>query len=149
VAGCLAYSLTRMMEAVCSSETSANFYRTTQHHRCENLTSNSEDVPYNEYVHVPCVFVHRLNNYEIISESITPEFKFEADYVLDGQLLVLPVKGKGKCIISLGKLIIHHQFYISASCCVNDSLINLLPSRTQRLFQMSFTIIFKIRKQCH
>jgi hypothetical protein len=102
-----------MMEAVCSSETSANLYRITQHHipedsnlhdhRCEKLTINDEGVPYNDSLHVPYVLLHRLNNYELAAESITPEFKFEADYVLDGQLLVLPVKGKGKCIISLGK----------------------------------------------
>jgi hypothetical protein len=52
VAGCLAYSSIRMMEVVCSSETSANFYRIIQHHipedsnlynhRCENLTSKTK-----------------------------------------------------------------------------------------------------------
>jgi hypothetical protein len=36
-------------------------------------------------------------------ESLTPEFKFDADYVLDGQLLLLPIRGKGKCSISLGE----------------------------------------------
>lgn len=52
-------------------------------------------------------FFSRLDNYEIKAQSLTPEFKFEADYVMDGHILVLPVKGKGKCIISLGKSLIH------------------------------------------
>jgi hypothetical protein len=37
------------------------------------------------------------------AESLTPEFKFDADYVLEGQLLLLPIRGRGKCTISLGK----------------------------------------------
>jgi len=34
---------------------------------------------------------------------VTPEFKIEADYVLDGQLLLLPIRGSGKSTITMGK----------------------------------------------
>ena len=44
-----------------------------------------------------------MENYEIKAESLTPEFKVEADYVLDGQLLLLPIRGTGKCTIILGE----------------------------------------------
>ena len=37
------------------------------------------------------------------AESLTPEFKIEADYVLEGQLLLLPIRGTGKCTIILGE----------------------------------------------
>lgn len=47
------------------------------------------------------------------AESLTPEYKFEADYVMDGQVLVLPIKGKGRCVISLGKSAIHRCFLIN------------------------------------
>ncbi|XP_021929744.1 protein takeout-like [Zootermopsis nevadensis] len=50
-----------------------------------------------------------LNNYEMKAESLTPEFKFEADYVMDGQVLVLPIKGKGRCVISLDSLTTIHD----------------------------------------
>lgn len=58
-------------------------------------------------------FCVRFDNYEMKSESVTPEFKFEADYVMEGQVLVLPVKGKGKCFISLGESVIHRRFLMN------------------------------------
>jgi hypothetical protein len=44
-----------------------------------------------------------MDNYEVKAESVTPDFKIEADYILDGQLLLLPIRGSGKCTINLGK----------------------------------------------
>lgn len=46
-------------------------------------------------------------------ESLTPEFKFEADYVLEGQVLVLPIKGKGKCVVSLGESAVYQCFIMN------------------------------------
>jgi hypothetical protein len=44
-----------------------------------------------------------MEDYDIKVESLTPDFKIDADYVLDGQLLLLPIRGTGKCTITLGE----------------------------------------------
>ncbi|XP_069683452.1 protein takeout-like isoform X1 [Periplaneta americana] len=50
-----------------------------------------------------------LDKYQLISESQTPIFRFDADYVIDGQILVLPIRGKGVCNITLESLTAVHD----------------------------------------
>ena len=45
----------------------------------------------------------RLSGHEVKAKSLTPEVKLDADYVLEGQLLLLPIRGKGTCTITLGE----------------------------------------------
>jgi len=37
------------------------------------------------------------------ADGIIPEASLEADYVMDGRFLVLPLRGKGKCKIDFSK----------------------------------------------
>jgi hypothetical protein len=67
-----------------------------------------------------------LDNFEIKAESLTPEFKFDADYVLDGQLLVLPVKGKGKCTISLGESMICCGLFLRAATKTTSMMMMMM-----------------------
>jgi hypothetical protein len=39
----------------------------------------------------------------IEADGIVPESSLEADYVMDGRFLVLPVQGRGKCKIDFSK----------------------------------------------
>ena len=49
------------------------------------------------------VSANSLDNHVMKTESLTPEFKFDADYTLEGQLLLLPIRGTGTCTITLGE----------------------------------------------
>ncbi|XP_024876958.1 protein takeout-like [Temnothorax curvispinosus] len=45
------------------------------------------------------------------SESFNPQVDFVADYKLDGKILLLPIRGEGKCNISIHDLITKHEIH--------------------------------------
>lgn len=44
-----------------------------------------------------------FKNYVFEVDALTPYLRLEGDYEMDGKVLLLPIKGKGKCNITLGK----------------------------------------------
>ena len=57
-----------------------------------------------DFVSVGICFSAKLDQYSLDGETVTPTLWFESDYVMEGQILVIPVTGKGKCNITLSKL---------------------------------------------
>ncbi|XP_071570862.1 take-out-like carrier protein [Temnothorax nylanderi] len=45
------------------------------------------------------------------SKSFTPQVDFIADYKVDGKILLLPIRGEGKCNISMHDLITKHEIH--------------------------------------
>jgi hypothetical protein len=39
---------------------------------------------------------------------LTPFMRFNADYEMEGQVLVLPLSGKGDCVINFSKSVAHY-----------------------------------------
>ncbi|XP_067005499.2 protein takeout [Anabrus simplex] len=48
-----------------------------------------------------------LSDYHLYAESLTPRLKMEANYEMDGRVLLLPIRGKGKSVITLMDLQTH------------------------------------------
>lgn len=46
----------------------------------------------------------------MITDSFTPTLGFLADYVMSGRILLLPIQGKGKCNVTMGKEIYIMQY---------------------------------------
>lgn len=46
------------------------------------------------------------------SLSFNPEISFDADYTIDGRLLLLPIRGNGKANITMCEFIINYFFEI-------------------------------------
>ncbi|KAJ9580231.1 hypothetical protein L9F63_004104 [Diploptera punctata] len=53
-------------------------------------------------------FDAHLDNYELDGETLTAVMKLEADYVINGNIFVIPVTGKGKCNVTLYDATILH-----------------------------------------
>lgn len=43
-----------------------------------------------------------LDKYTLFTESLSPELRLEAEYNLNGRILLLPIQGQGPCTITLG-----------------------------------------------
>lgn len=86
-----------------------------------------------------------LDKYVMKAESLTPEFKFDADYVLEGQLLLLPIRGRGKCTISLDSLITYHDIRGKPVTRKGDTYLDLqtyeIKMRTKKM-NLNFKNLF-------
>ncbi|KAK6620617.1 hypothetical protein RUM43_010909 [Polyplax serrata] len=75
-----------------------------------------------------------LNNAKLTTTAFTSKLWFEADYRADGKVLLLPVKGAGKCNVTL------FQSY----CCLN--VIEFFPSSGEVLKKLRKGTVFS---RCH
>lgn len=72
------------------------------HRKCLNISKSVFSAKKFFFIKFQFFFRADLDHYTLYTESLSPELRLDADYELNGKILLLPVQGQGPCVITLG-----------------------------------------------